>query len=198
MDTYMCFADLNRKSKLLKSGFRCLKRKTKYACPVCISEAEADDMIITRCAHIFCRSCIMRIFMTLHILYPGLAYFTFRQCSCDLIRIQIAEFLSLVSQAGCEMHKSLRHWGLEHCQACFKTSFLLCMYYVLVLIELTKTRCFLSDAKYTVVPFQSFGWSWVHLVSCISVFWQGIVWCFRWHSSWPFLYIHEHSESSGY
>ncbi|CAM8952988.1 unnamed protein product [Rhodiola kirilowii] len=53
------FQDLRGKSKLLKKWVNLLQEEKDYYCPICLDQP--DDAVITRCAHLFCKSCIMHL-----------------------------------------------------------------------------------------------------------------------------------------
>ncbi|CAM8955771.1 unnamed protein product [Rhodiola kirilowii] len=53
------FQDLRGKPKLLKKWVNLLQEEKDYYCPICLDQP--DDAVITRCAHFFCKSCIMHL-----------------------------------------------------------------------------------------------------------------------------------------
>lgn len=54
----ICYADVSNNPELLKKVVAVLQDGEDFDCPICISPP--TDIVITQCAHIFCRACILK------------------------------------------------------------------------------------------------------------------------------------------
>ncbi|CAM8955767.1 unnamed protein product [Rhodiola kirilowii] len=86
------FQDLRRKPKLLKKWVNLLQEENDSYCPVCLDQP--DDAVITRCAHLFCKSCMM------HLIENGKYSKSFRcpMCRRPLQKCHIFELSSSVAE----------------------------------------------------------------------------------------------------